>query len=280
MQNSSNSLFHFNNSIDTLAAILKSKFYGSYCKEHFEFGELEYTIYVPKISFCDILEETIGRFTSYGKYCIGLSKEWGELKRLNPVLYIEKNSIIAESFIKAFHGVDQGVNLVNNSILELRAYFDHLQSNETLNGDERQIGFNQVSHLLDQIEAIGKVVTFGQFMPYYVKHYEDKLSTKSGEYANYRFYDEREWCYVPEEFQTSNDLYKNQTQYDVWRKESNSKKMLDSVSLDFNFSDITHILVEKEYDRLKLIDEIESISNSSISADERNRLINLIEIFA
>lgn len=279
MQKSSNSLLHFTNNIDILTNILKSKFYGSYCKEHFVFKELEYTLYVPKISFCDIPEETIFKYTHYGKYCIGLSKDWGKMKRLNPVLYIEKNSIIAESFIKSFHAVDEGIHLVNNSILDLKTYFEFIKSNSNLSEDEKQFGYKRVSSVLDQVEALSKVVTFGQYMPYHVKHYEDKLITKAQEYDHYRFYDEREWCYVPDELQKSNELYKNKIQYELWRNENRDKKLLDNVSLEFNFSDITHLFVENEEDKIKLIQEIDTISDDKISLDERHRLINLIAIF-
>jgi hypothetical protein len=54
-----------------------------------------YDNYFPMISFCDIpLALAKDQISKYGSYAIGLSKEWGISNQLNPVIYLESNSII------------------------------------------------------------------------------------------------------------------------------------------------------------------------------------------
>ncbi|HEX7458151.1 MAG TPA: abortive infection system antitoxin AbiGi family protein, partial [Ginsengibacter sp.] len=97
MNISSNSLFHFTDRIEVLVDILNDKFRGSYCREVLHYKEEAIPIYIPKISFCDIPLKTLSNYSIYGKFGIGLRKEWGIKNRLNPVLYLEKNSLLAES---------------------------------------------------------------------------------------------------------------------------------------------------------------------------------------
>lgn len=229
---------------------------------------------MPKISFCDIPEETINKYTSYGKYCIGLSKEWARRNRLNPVLYIEKNSMIAESFIRAFKGTPLGVGFVNRTASELAELYRLTES-----FPDRQAILDGTDHLLTQTEAMERIVTFSQYSPFYIKSYEDDLPRKDGVIKDYRFYDEREWCYVPESLQTSNGLYKNEQQYNEWRQQNENKPLIEEVSLDFDFSDITHLIVEKKEDIKTLAKEIEIMPAHKITNEQKELLIKKITLF-
>ena len=57
---------------------------------------------IPMVSFCDIpLSKTNLFVERYGKYAIGLTKEWAEDKRINPILYAkDENILISLSFQK------------------------------------------------------------------------------------------------------------------------------------------------------------------------------------
>lgn len=279
MQKSSNSLLHFTNKLDVLLKILKDKFYGSYCIESFQYKNHKYDLPVPKISFCDIPEETIPKYTHYGKYCIGLSKEWGKRNQLNPVLYIERDSSIAQSFITAYNGTNAGVHLVNKSVEELRAFFNQVNSGSLLGLEEKEKANKFIQDMLDPIEALGKIVTFGQYMPFYVKPYEADLIRNDKTTIDYRFYDEREWCYVPSELQTSNELYISYEEFIIWRDkdENRNKPLLEKVALSFNFDDITHLIVENELDVVTLKLAIDSIP--LITEKDRYHLKSVITIF-
>ncbi|MCC9073472.1 hypothetical protein LNQ49_18000 [Flavobacterium sp. F-65] len=62
--------------------------------------------------------------------------------------------------------------------------------------------FDIVGKALDYIEAFNDTINFSQYSPYYVKHYQDDLERNDSRgkevIKDYRFYDEKEWCYVPD----------------------------------------------------------------------------------
>lgn len=278
MQSSSDSLLHFTKSLEVIIAILNDKFYGSYCLENFQYEDLTYELAVPKISFCDIPEGTITSYTHYGKYCIGLSKDWGKKNSLNPVLYIEKHSALAECFIKGYKGTNIGVNIVNEVILGLGIVFDNTKGHESMEVQQKEEMYDKIETGLNEVEKLGKVVTFAQYMPYYVKHYEDDLIRRDETFKNYRFYDEREWCFVPKELQTSNELYKSAAQYKAWREQNREKQLLNKVSLDFDYEDITHLIVEKQDDIELLSLAIDNLPTGKLSETTKERLKSIITI--
>jgi len=52
---------------------------------------------IPMVCFCDIpLSQLVSHIDTYGKYGLGMSKEWGIKKGLNPVIYFNKNSLLAK----------------------------------------------------------------------------------------------------------------------------------------------------------------------------------------
>jgi Putative abortive phage resistance protein AbiGi, antitoxin len=108
MQISSDSLFHFTGKEDgkrILKLILEQgKIGGSYCREELLFGESEFAYVVPMICFCDIPLETYFNLEiqTYGNYGIGLSKTWGILHKMNPVLYLENHSSLFQAILFTF----------------------------------------------------------------------------------------------------------------------------------------------------------------------------------
>jgi len=102
---SASTLFHFTNKKNILS-ILNNCFRVFYCKETLEFYEHgdKHPFLAPMVSFCDLpLSEAKDHISSYGKYGIGLSKEWGVNNKLNPVLYLSQNSTLSISFVEAFN---------------------------------------------------------------------------------------------------------------------------------------------------------------------------------
>jgi len=98
---SPDSLFHFTPSLDNLLGILKDTFFPRYCYEEFDLVDNDAQSFIedaiPMVCFCDIpLSRLTGHINTYGKYGLGMSKEWGIRKGLNPVIYFNKNSHLAK----------------------------------------------------------------------------------------------------------------------------------------------------------------------------------------
>lgn len=103
MSISSNSIIHFTNSLENLYGILSNGFRVKYCLEENKFHSKTLRAAVPMVSFCELpLSEVKDHIKSYGHYGIGLKKEWAIKERLNPVLYIESNSMLGENISSAF----------------------------------------------------------------------------------------------------------------------------------------------------------------------------------
>lgn len=96
---STNSIIHYTNSLDIIKSILKEGFCIKYCAEVLKLGANKSSRAAhPMVSFCDIpLSDSKQHFDAYGKYGIGLSKQWAIEKGIDPVLYIDRNSLIAKS---------------------------------------------------------------------------------------------------------------------------------------------------------------------------------------
>ncbi len=107
--------------------ILKEKsFRFSYSLEHIVAGEYTLERAFPMLSLCDIpLADIEGYLTKYGGNSIGLSREWGKLHGITPVIYCESTSNL----------LNHSVNLINqNNNEQLDSYivnlFSHIKNHE------------------------------------------------------------------------------------------------------------------------------------------------------
>lgn len=123
---SSNILWHQTKK-DALKKILKEKsFRFSYSLEHIEAGEYTLERAFPMLSLCDIpLADIEGYLMKYGGNSIGLSREWGKLHGITPVIYCESSSNL----------LNHSVNLINqNNDEQLDSYiinlFSHIKNHE------------------------------------------------------------------------------------------------------------------------------------------------------
>ncbi len=157
---SSNSLIHFTKTQEALHGIIKEGFKLKYCKETFDLFGHDDVVHVPMVSFCDIpFSQIKNHVNDYGPFGIGLSKAWALKMRLNPVLYIQSNSHLANSYY--------------NMMLIL-----HRKEKEgVLDKDARRLGSEIIR---------------------YVKKYEGMLEREGKPAELRRFSDEREWRFVPE----------------------------------------------------------------------------------
>lgn len=160
---STKGVFHYTNSLNNLLNILSSGFYPSYCKETMIYGKKKYTYAIPMVSFCDIpLSEIHSHTSKYGSFAIGLTREWTQKNKLNPVVYIDKNSNLAS-------GIE---NILNFLFLDWHEWLEDSDFDEFYNNAYKG-GVNII---------------------YSSKNFEGRLNTNGIE-NDHTFYNEREWRY-------------------------------------------------------------------------------------
>lgn len=163
---SSNTLFHFTNKPEHLINILDNDFRPRLRKE--EFGCLTpelpnpelYSYAFPMTCFCDLPLSNIRKhLKQYGKYGIGLTKKRGMSNGLNPVLYLQKD---AQLWKNIYH---------SNMVIQIEA------SQGSKFNDEIIRGFTALQ--------------------FFIKPYEGDFCHRGKTESDVRFYDEREWRFVP-----------------------------------------------------------------------------------
>lgn len=236
---SSNSIVHFTNSKKALRGILENNFKIYYCNEEICFKKLKtFKIAVPMVSFCDItLSQVKMHMDKYGNYGIGLTKEWAERKKLNPVLYLAKNSFLANSYI----------DLVE----------------EHFKDPKKQLSIpklcNDSKKLIDSIR--------------YMKNYENTLIRGNKIYKNYRFYDEREWRYVLDFNQHPDFFYPwNTENFD----KDKANRSIESYKLTFEPNDIKYIIIKDDSEINEFIHILKSAKGRKFSLDDVEKLTTRI----
>ena len=175
----SNSLFHFTPKEEYLLDILENGFWPRYCFEDIEWlipkdlkNELKKqeednfwetltkklikynisSIAYPMSCFCDIPLSKITAHTDfYGGFGLGMTKEWGIRKRLNPIFYLSDNSIIPnliQSFLLKTAPIDfwksiQSEKTNQNTIIQLMKFLKPLRGKMKVNGKEVTKNFDE-----------------------------------------------------------------------------------------------------------------------------------------
>jgi len=232
---SASTLFHFTDTYEKLSGILRSNFipqfsledYGSFFLKH-RLKILKYA--VPMVCFCDIpLSQIREHVKDYGRYAIGLSKEWATRMHLNPVIYINPGSELSD-YIFA---------LVEKSAKETK-----------------KKGNRDVREVASSSEILG-----------YSKPYRGYI-TKLGKPKRRKvFYNEREWRYVPYLAEDPDSLWRlKESEFlnEETRNSANSS-LEKKVRLKFEPADIKYILISKEEEILQLIRRIEDAKGSKYS---------------
>jgi hypothetical protein len=252
MNVTSDTLFHFTNELDTLLEILKSNFKSSFCKEHFVIRSASSGfVYIPMVSFCDIpLGQITNHINKYGGYGIGMSKKWGVRNGLNPVMYLSNESTLAHK-----------ISAENLS--------SHFIQSDILDIDKEEIRekFNKTRKDLK---------SFNNSMIYrlmYIKNYQYDLIRKDKVFKDYRFYDEREWRFVPD----LKDLGLERPHDDEDLFEGKFKKgLIDKPTLNFEADDIKYLIVKDINDVSPLINEIKKTERLNFTDSSEDILFSKI----
>lgn len=236
---SPSSIFHFTSGKDFLKGILEDNFKIKYCKETIYFGEkYKFNIFVPMVSFCDIplsqVKDHIGR---YGDYGIGLNRDWAIKNKLNPVLYLEPDSLLAESYDKAM------------------SHFAKLRRED----DEEY--HSAYCHILNIIR--------------YLKPYERPLERKGERIERYRFSDEREWRYVPP-IDAGHEMYYMKADFNNPLTKDAANKSIADFRLAFEPDDIKYIIVKDESEIREFVRHLDDVKGGKFSSHGLDKLTTRI----
>ncbi len=228
---STNSVIHYTDKIDNLKGIIKCNgFKMKYCLEEINFNtDSTFDVAFPMCSFCDIpLSEVKNHIDSYGSYGIGLSKNWAKKSGLNPVLYIERNSKLADNLKKqALRIYKQGKNNKPDYMLldEFMIYISHC------------------------------------------KNYEGNLKKGKINSDSYRFYDEKEWRYVvPEKDLNGAHTFIDAERY-LKDKDSYNDNIKDCY-LRFSPQDISYIIIDSEDEIPEILKTINETFDDTVTSKE------------
>lgn len=227
---SANTLFHFTNSMENLLGILKDEFRPRFCLENLHvladgqpLGPDEQQDYaIPLVSFCDLPLSQIGFHLSvYGDYGIGMNKSWGQTNGVSPVLYLYPESSLSSRL----------ADLVSTA----RRQTDREQKKEWAR----------------------RIFDFACF----VKPYEGNFWRVGGEIPNVRFYNEREWRFVPSLPATATRWLKKSHFLDDSLRTGANDALKEIARLSFVPNDIKYLIVRREDEIIPLIREIQLIKS-------------------
>ncbi|EPK4167955.1 abortive infection system antitoxin AbiGi family protein [Stenotrophomonas maltophilia] len=233
---SSNSLIHFTDSLENLLGIMEHGFRVKYCRENFSLKGDEEVLHVPMVSFCDIpFSQIRNHIESYGCYGVGLSKEWAIRNRLNPVLYVQSKSVFAESYYA------------------LMQYLHDKEKLGKLDKEPRRLGLEVVR---------------------YIKNYEGILRRKGKEPKQYRFSDEREWRYVPEENTNFPPIYTPEV-FEAKTAEV-ANEGLGNLHLSFSPKDVSYIIISGDHEIKDVSAHLTATKDNEYTSYEKQLLMTRI----
>ena len=226
-------LFHFTTE-EGLLEILKNNFRVSYSREKIEGKTMTREFAVPMVSFCDLkLSELKVHMKKYGRYGIGLTKEWANRNGLNPVMYVSKHCEFTDNF--------------NNALYKI---YPEISKIKKMNNEVNRLNDNPTNHYMNILDAYR-----------YMKNYEGTLIRESyKEVKNFRFADEREWRYVPSLNDSRvEDPFVAISNIKTKKQKNEYNKRIENIYLTFQPNDIKYLIVESENDINNLITHIKKV---------------------
>lgn len=236
-------LFHFTDK-QGLFGILNSNFRVSYAKETIRGKNKTTKFAAPMVSFCDLrLSELGDHMIKYGRYGVGMSKEWANANNLNTVNYINAHCSLTDSLIDS-----------------VEYLFEFQKEIDELTDLQRKKDFGQAYMSIMNLYR-------------YTKNYEGP-NTKLN-IPNYRYADEREWRYVPH-IDHNFWPFLSAEQVDTKEKKKSANALFDEYPLYFEPKDIRYIIVEREDERDEIISHVFQAKESKYGHDESRRLASRI----
>lgn len=306
MKVTSDTLFHFTTSLKNIEGILLKKFQLTYCHEKYQLDYQTHDSYYPMISFCDIpLSLAKDHIERYGAYAIGMTKEWGVNNNLNPVVYIDKESLLAKDVQSSLDNMQKTIDslathinnetlafqrFIINSLNKTGNYLEHKSPDYMQRSRNIELAQKELQDTLEYanrkkdsskdrkviIENLSETINNNENLFRYIKNYEGTLNRNDKTIPKYRFYDEREWRYVPAFKNSEIKAYLNIEQYKQYRGSSKTKPFIENINLPFTGNDIKYLIVKSSKDIPKLIKTIKGIDNLTKNPNEADVLTTKI----
>jgi Putative abortive phage resistance protein AbiGi, antitoxin len=307
MKVTSDSLFHFTTSLDNLKSILSKKFKLTYCHEKYLLDYETHDSYFPMVSFCDIpLSLAKDQINKYGSYAIGMTKEWGIKNNLNPVVYIEKGSLLAkdiqatiDNMIKMTKPISAMVKKntasVQKATLKAVEHLNTLIQNYSSENKDLVIKYlndtlenlqNNSYHLdyKELVDSLIAVTNNNKNLFRYIKNYQGTQIRNNKTNFNYRFYDEREWRYVPALNDNRIKESLSKEEFKEYRGLGKIKPFVENINLPFNSNDIKYLIVKSNKDIPVLIKSIKSTNNLANNTNDADilttRIITIEQLYS
>lgn len=223
-----NILFHFTKK-EALYNILSYDFKISYAKELIIGPNHRRELGVPMVSFCDLKLSELSKFIQddYGKYAIGLKKEWAYRKNVCPVMYMSRDATMTDKLIEGIDGISNQIQNLNN-INELE----------------------QANNLYQNILNMYR----------YIKNYDGELHRHhQPPNLNYRFADDREWRFVPDFYTEGIWPLVPITSIDTAVKKKELNRQASHLTLSFEPDDIQYLIVANDNEINELITHLEEV---------------------
>lgn len=239
MSLSSNSLIHFTKNKSTLKGILETDFKIKYCIETVDTKSHKYIAAVPMVSFCDIpLSEIKNHIKKYGSYGLGLKKEWAIKNGLNPVLYLESGSNLADHTLDILYDVvlkDTKVKDLDSAALALADIFRYIKNYQ------------------------GELIRNGNLID-----------------SEYRYSDEREWRFCPEKnvLKDNEYLIDDHDDYKTHKEKYNSK--ISHLRLKFSPDDISYVIIKNDSEITEFVRYLETTKGKKYTLEQIRRLTTRI----
>lgn len=235
MDLSSNELFHFTR-LEYLKSILDTKsfiprFSLEFVKLSDNFQHKGTLIPIAMVCFCDIpFEQSKKHRERYGNYGIVLTEKWKLTKGLNPVFYVQSDSFLANVF---------------SNFTSLTEEFKPVLNSKDF-GSEIPLMFSRIGHNLS-------------YTTFFLKQFENKSNVTVNyegatfEFERRRFYDEREWRFIPFEADNKNELFLSLEDFSNSEKLNQANDNLRNYKLTFELDDIKYLIVNTETEKEEII---------------------------
>ncbi len=140
----SRAIFHFTTR-EGLLGILSKNFRSSFSRERITIDDGSIWDYrIPTVCFCDIPLHLISdHISEYGRYGLGLSRDWAINKKLNPVFYYQSKSLLFSEFsslmnqqhedIEKLREMKMTIESTRNTYLRSRYVFQYYNPNSEQN---------------------------------------------------------------------------------------------------------------------------------------------------